>query len=284
MMSKPKIVIMTNGNLPSSMVLSKILNIFSNNICCVYITTKIPGNKKNSNLAALIALLRGSGVNYVFFKLLYNKIMPYFVKKGLIEKVCKEKGIIFRKTNDVNSPGVVNLLKKIRPTILISVSATEKISEEVLHLIQYPINIHYSLLPKYCGISPYIHCLINKEDYTGVTVHLMTSELDKGDIISFKEIPILERSAMELLFRQACIGNDLLYEVVSKLINNNTIETKQQKLSERTYYAHPLKKDLITLRKNSYVLWRYKDVFSFIEFFNHNSGSKKDYRSLKNGV
>lgn len=51
------------------------------------------------------------------------------------------------------------------------------------------VNIHPSLLPKYGGKNYYgdnVHnsVLENKEDYSGITIHVVNSEFDKGKILA----------------------------------------------------------------------------------------------------
>jgi methionyl-tRNA formyltransferase len=52
------------------------------------------------------------------------------------------------------------------------------------------LNIHDSLLPAYAGFSPLIWALINGEPEVGVTAHLMDGELDAGDIVLQRAIPV----------------------------------------------------------------------------------------------
>jgi methionyl-tRNA formyltransferase len=52
------------------------------------------------------------------------------------------------------------------------------------------INIHYSLLPKYRGASPVQTAIVNGEKVTGTTLMRMDKELDHGEIIQQKEVPI----------------------------------------------------------------------------------------------
>jgi len=44
------------------------------------------------------------------------------------------------------------------------------------------LNIHQSLLPKYRGRSPVLSAILNKDSALGLTVHKMTSEVDRGPI------------------------------------------------------------------------------------------------------
>ena len=51
-------------------------------------------------------------------------------------------------------------------------------------------NFHPSLLPAYRGASPTKHCLLNGETVTGMTVHMLTDDLDGGQIIAQCQLPI----------------------------------------------------------------------------------------------
>ena len=49
------------------------------------------------------------------------------------------------------------------------------------------LNIHPSLLPKYKGLNTHKRALINKDKYSGCTVHYVTEKLDSGKIIIQKK-------------------------------------------------------------------------------------------------
>ncbi|MCX7955083.1 MAG: phosphoribosylglycinamide formyltransferase [Bacteroidales bacterium] len=66
------------------------------------------------------------------------------------------------------------------------------------------INIHPALLPKYGGKGMYgknVHKAIleNKEKYSGITIHLVNEEYDKGKIIFQKSILISENETLNSL-------------------------------------------------------------------------------------
>ncbi|MEV0392060.1 methionyl-tRNA formyltransferase [Polymorphospora rubra] len=52
------------------------------------------------------------------------------------------------------------------------------------------LNVHDSLLPAYAGFSPLIWALINGEPEVGVTAHIMDDELDAGDIVLQRAVPV----------------------------------------------------------------------------------------------
>ncbi len=52
------------------------------------------------------------------------------------------------------------------------------------------VNLHASLLPQYRGAAPINWAVINGETRTGTTVFFINQEIDKGNIISYREEPI----------------------------------------------------------------------------------------------
>ncbi|MEV0729488.1 methionyl-tRNA formyltransferase [Polymorphospora sp. NPDC050346] len=52
------------------------------------------------------------------------------------------------------------------------------------------LNVHDSLLPAYAGFSPLIWAVINGEPEVGVTAHMMDEELDAGDIVLQRAVPV----------------------------------------------------------------------------------------------
>ena len=61
------------------------------------------------------------------------------------------------------------------------------------------INVHPSLLPKYKGLHAVEQAMEAGEEYTGCTVHYVNEELDGGEIILQKEVPILASDDVESL-------------------------------------------------------------------------------------
>ena len=62
-----------------------------------------------------------------------------------------------------------------------------------------PINIHFSLLPKYRGASPIQSCLLNGDLNTGISIMEMTSGLDEGPIYNSEQITISDNADKNLL-------------------------------------------------------------------------------------
>ena len=61
------------------------------------------------------------------------------------------------------------------------------------------INVHPSLLPKYKGLHAVEQAMDAGEEFTGCTVHYVNEELDGGEIILQKEVPILPHDDVKSL-------------------------------------------------------------------------------------
>ena len=61
------------------------------------------------------------------------------------------------------------------------------------------INVHPSLLPKYKGLHAVEQAMESGDDVTGCTVHYVNEELDGGEIILQREVPILADDTVESL-------------------------------------------------------------------------------------
>ncbi|MEL6494702.1 MAG: phosphoribosylglycinamide formyltransferase [Cyanobacteria bacterium J06623_7] len=76
-----------------------------------------------------------------------------------------------------------------------------RITTQVL-LDSYPqriINIHPSLLPSFKGIRAIDQALAAKVKITGCTVHLVSLEVDSGEIIMQAAVPVLDNDTIETL-------------------------------------------------------------------------------------
>lgn len=77
------------------------------------------------------------------------------------------------------------------------------LSESLLE--RFPLggwNLHPSLLPLWRGHNPYFHVLAHGERETGVTVHRLTSQLDRGPILLQKTLTIDPEETLGTLWRR----------------------------------------------------------------------------------
>ena len=73
------------------------------------------------------------------------------------------------------------------------------------------VNIHPSLLPKHKGLKTHEACLAAGETATGATVHIVSSDLDSGEILGQVEVAVLSNDTPETLAERVLIAEHQLY-------------------------------------------------------------------------
>ena len=82
------------------------------------------------------------------------------------------------------------------------------------------LNIHPSLLPKYKGLNTHQRVLLNKEKYSGCTVHIVNSRLDSGKIILQKKVKISNSDTARSLAKKILTQEHKLYpKAISKMFS-----------------------------------------------------------------
>jgi phosphoribosylglycinamide formyltransferase-1 len=80
------------------------------------------------------------------------------------------------------------------------------------------INIHPSLLPKFPGLEAWKQALAAGEKVTGCTVHYVDAQIDHGDVIAQREVPILPNDTAETLHARIQMAEHELYpEAIAQL-------------------------------------------------------------------
>jgi methionyl-tRNA formyltransferase len=91
------------------------------------------------------------------------------------------------------------------------------------------INLHASLLPKYRGAAPIQWAIIHGERETGVSVFFIEKEVDTGELILQKKVPIGEdEDAGELHDRLAEVGARVVLRALDLIEDKNVRRIPQQ--------------------------------------------------------
>lgn len=89
-------------------------------------------------------------------------------------------------------------------------------------------NLHGSLLPKYRGAAPINRAIMNGETETGITTFFLQHEIDTGDIIGRRSIPISdEDNAGTIHDKLMAMGADMVSDTVAD-IENGTVKSTPQ--------------------------------------------------------
>ncbi|WP_085809838.1 phosphoribosylglycinamide formyltransferase [Sphingomonas sp. TZW2008] len=73
------------------------------------------------------------------------------------------------------------------------------------------VNIHPSLLPKYKGLDTHARAIAAGDRVAGCSVHLVTEQLDAGDVLGQSEVAILPDDTPETLAARVLREEHLLY-------------------------------------------------------------------------
>ena len=76
------------------------------------------------------------------------------------------------------------------------------------------LNIHPSLLPKYKGLDTHARAIAAGDTVAGCSVHLVTEELDGGEVLGQAEVPILPGDTPETLAARVLEAEHRLYPQV----------------------------------------------------------------------
>ena len=76
------------------------------------------------------------------------------------------------------------------------------------------VNIHPSLLPKYQGLDTHARALAAGDKVSGCSVHLVTEELDAGEVLGSAEVAIVPGDTPESLEQRVLAAEHRLYPKV----------------------------------------------------------------------
>lgn len=106
---------------------------------------------------------------------------------------------------------------------------------KLLDSVDFAVNVHASLLPKYRGGAPIHYAIINGEEEAGVTIMEMVKKMDAGDMIAKASTPITDDDNVGTMFEKlAVIGRDLLLKTLPDYIAGN-IKSEPQDESKATF-------------------------------------------------
>lgn len=158
---------------------------------------------------------------------------PYYQEKNLTKYAEKKEIPVYENFEWDQVKGVI---QKTSPNLLLVSTFHRIIPEEIISLIPYCINLHPSLLPKYRGSTPVAWAIHNKEKETGITAHFLTKEMDAGDILIQKKIPIEKNDTESSLRKKLAILAAEVSRQIIEQIKTKTLKPASQNEKEATYF------------------------------------------------
>ena len=146
-----------------------------------------------------------------------------FESKGLkFAKIHKiEKKIFKFKKKTLDEKKLLKILKNKGINLICLAGFMKILSGKFIKRFKGKIlNIHPSLLPKYKGLNTHKRVLVNKEKYTGCTVHFVSPKLDAGKIIVQKKIKIKKDDTPKKIAKRVLVEEHKLYpKAILKIFN-----------------------------------------------------------------
>jgi methionyl-tRNA formyltransferase len=113
-------------------------------------------------------------------------------RPSAIKTLALERGLEVLQPARIRSPDSVEMLRALRPDVMVVVAYGQILSREVLEVPRIGcLNLHASLLPRHRGASPIQASMLSGDKDTGITVMWMNEGLDTGDILLAEALPIM---------------------------------------------------------------------------------------------
>ena len=100
-----------------------------------------------------------------------------------------------------------DFIKKYEPDIIFLAQFSLIIKSDLIkNYTKKIVNLHHSPLPKYRGVSPITHAILNNETEFASTLHFVDEQVDTGEIISQRFFSIIDKTNEDVY--SECIKKD----------------------------------------------------------------------------
>jgi methionyl-tRNA formyltransferase len=154
------------------------------------------------------------------------------LSESAVKQFAVQKNIPVLQPERLKDPGFIEILKSFQADLQVVV-AFRMLPELIWAMPPLgTINLHGSLLPQYRGAAPINRAIMNGETRTGVTTFRLQQQIDTGNILLMKEIPIgPDETAGELHDRMKKIGAALVLKTIRGMISG-VLQGSPQEVSD----------------------------------------------------
>lgn len=104
---------------------------------------------------------------------------------------ARRLGVRIEQPRRVNAPEAVAALAAFHPDVLVSIQYDQILRDVLFQTLGCPcVNLHFALLPRHRGVAPMAWAILDGDAEAGVTLHHMTRDVDAGDLIARRAVPI----------------------------------------------------------------------------------------------
>ena len=202
-----------------------------------------PFGKKESFVTKALNTLNIFGLS--FFLRYSVKFLKSKLSRSSVKDLMKEKKInIIELKKSINSKDSLDILKQLKPDLLISIAGNEIFKEDLINLAPKGcLNLHTAMLPKYRGLMPTFWALKNKEKHIGVSVFFVDEGIDSGPIIFQEKVEVLNKTQEQLIIETKKLGMIGIIKSI-ELIASGSYELLKNDEKNMTYFSFPTRNDV----------------------------------------
>lgn len=150
-----------------------------------------------------------------------------------VKQFALERGLPVLQPANLKDPEFVQQLRDIDADLFV-VIAFRMLPEVVWSMPRLgTFNLHGSLLPRYRGAAPINRAVMNGESQTGVTTFFLKHEIDTGDVIDRRSMPIADdEDAGSVHDRMMVLGAELAVSTLDRIVAGNLTAIPQDQLGD----------------------------------------------------
>lgn len=180
------------------------------------------------------------------------------IQSNPVKEFCDRLGLCVLSPASLADPELQQKLSALNPDLFIVASYGKLIPTPWLKIPKVASwNVHPSLVPKYRGAAPIPWQILSGEKETGVSILLVTPQLDAGDILHQIRTPLdSEATSQSLMEQLSRLSRKALEETYAKL-KEGKLQPIAQKENEASYARKLTKEDgLLNLNEDALELSR----------------------------
>jgi methionyl-tRNA formyltransferase len=127
---------------------------------------------------------------------------------------ARARGVPLEQPARINSDSFIARLADFQADALLSIQYDQILKNPLFESVGCPcLNLHFALLPRHRGVAPMAWVLLSGDSEAGVTLHFMVEDIDAGDIVARKSIPVAaDCTARQLYDQMSRTAMDLFIE------------------------------------------------------------------------
>jgi len=184
----------------------------------------ISGN--GSNLQAIIDAIESSNLNARILAVISDQPDAYGLQRAQNHNISSI--VLDRRkysSRDEYEQTLLQKVKQLQPDYIVLAGFMRILGSDFVQAFEYKIlNIHPSILPDYKGLDTHRRVLENGEKEHGVSIHVVTAELDDGPVLLQGRYAVEDDDAVEDLQRKGHELEHLMFPALLQWISEGILQ------------------------------------------------------------